>query len=527
MIASNLHWSQTSPGDLYICKLYIGDRTLKLKRVSLLPKSETTSKQLLDKILDVEKLKYCFDCGICTASCPVVELIPDHYHPRSLLERLSRNLDDVVKEDQLWLCAWCYRCHRRCPQELKVPEILLFLKDLAAKRGQLDGFRKALEIIKKEIPLPAISCWVCFHHDRGEIDKPEVVKTVKRFVADYRTEGEAPETSRRHRDKIAIIGSGPAGLTAATELVKRGYAVTIFESASEPGGMLRACMPKYRLPEGVLDAEIKHLKSLGVQIRTNTTIGKELTLDSLLQNGYKAVFIATGAHKSRRLNIEGVSLEGVADALDFLRQVNSGKKPQLGNRVAVIGGGNVGVDAARTALRLGAKDVSILYRRSREEMPANPWEVTEAEKGGVKLHFLVAPKRIIGKNGRVSALECIRVKLGELDETGRKRPVPIEGSEFQIELDAVILAIGETSDVSFLPMEIEVTEENTIAVDPFTLETSKPGVFAGGDAVLGPATVIEAIVAGKRAVASIDHHVKSRNVKVGSKMRVAEEAHAG
>jgi len=491
-----------------------------------LPKSETTSKQLLDRILDVEKLKYCFDCGICTASCPVVELIPDHYHPRILLERLSRDLDGVVKEAQLWLCAWCYRCHRRCPQELKVPEILLFLKDLAAKRGQLDGFKKALETIKKEIPLPAIGCWVCFHHDRGEIEKPEVVKTLKRFVADYQTEVKPPKASERRRDKVAIIGSGPAGLTAATELVKRGYAVTIFESSSEPGGMLRKCMPKYRLPEGVLDAEIKHLKNLGVQIRTNTTIGNELTLDSLLQDGYQAIFIATGAHESKRLTIEGANLEGVADALDLLQKANSGKKPKLGSRVAVIGGGNVAVDAARTALRIGAKEVSILYRRSREEMPAIPWEVTEAEKEGVKLQFLVAPKRIIGENGRVSALECIRMKLGELDETGRKRPVPIEGSEFQIDLDAVILAIGETSDVSFLPEEIEITEENTIAVDPFTLETSKPGVFAGGDVVLGPATVIEAIVAGKRAAASIDRYLTSKNGRIKAKMRVAEEEHA-
>ncbi len=486
--------------------------------------AETISTQLLDKILDTEKLKYCFDCGICTASCPIVELIPEHYHPRSLLERLPRDIIGVSQEAQPWLCAWCYRCYRRCPQKLKVPEILLFIRDLAAKQGSLAGFRKALETIKKEIPLFAVVCWVCFHHDRGEIEKPEVVRALRQAVNDYKTRGNAPPRSSRDQKKVAIVGSGPAGLTAATELLQKGYAVTIFESSSEPGGMLRKCMPKYRLPQWVLDAEIEHLTSLGVQVKTGTTVGKDLTIEELLQGQFKAVFIATGAHKSRKLNIEGANLEGVIDALDFLWKVNSEKKPKLGNKVAVVGGGNVAVDAARTARRLGVKEVSILYRRSREEMPANPWEVEEAEKEGVKPQLLVSPKRVLGKNGRVSALECVNVKLGELDETGRRRPVPIEGSEFQKEIDTLILAIGESPDLFFLPKEIEVTEKNTISVDPFTLETSMPGVFAGGDVVLGPATVIEAIVAGKRAAVSIDRYLKGRDIKTGEKMLILKEA---
>jgi NADPH-dependent glutamate synthase beta subunit-like oxidoreductase len=290
--------------------------------------------------------------------------------------------------------------------------------------------------------------------------------------------------------------------------------------------MLRKCMPKYRLPQWALDAEIEHLTNLGLQVKTDTTIGQDLTIEELLQDEFKAVFIATGAHKSRKLNIDGANLEGVIDALDFLWKVNSGKKLKLGNKVAVVGGGNVAVDAARTVRRLGAKEVSILYRRSREEMPANPWEVEEAEKEGVQLQLLVSPKRILGKNGRASALECINVKLGELDGTGRRRPVPIEGSEFQKEIDTLILAIGETPDLFFLPKEIEVTEKNTIGVDPFTLETSMPGVFAGGDAVLGPATVIEAIVAGKRAAVSIDRYLKGRDIETGEKMPIRKETHA-
>jgi NADPH-dependent glutamate synthase beta subunit-like oxidoreductase len=488
-----------------------------------LRQSAILGKQHLDKIPEIEKLKHCFECGICTASCPVVELIPEHYHPRSLLERLSRDPNEVSKEASPWLCAWCYRCYRRCPQELKIPEILLILRDLATKQGNLKGFRKALETIQAKIPLPAVSCWVCFHHDRGTADKSEVVKALEAFVEDYRTKGKLPKAIGRPRAKVAIIGSGPAGLTAATELVQKGYSITIFESSSKLGGMLRKCMPRYRLPEAAIDAEIEHLTNLGVQIRTNVTIGRDLTIDHLRQEGFKAVFIATGAHEERKLNIEGANLMGVNNALEFLWNVNLEKRLRLGNRVAVVGGGNVAIDAARTALRLGAKEVSILYRRSREEMPANPWDIKEAEEEGVKFDFLVAPNRMLGKDGRVVAIECMRMELGGLDESGRRHPIPVEDSKFQKELDTVILAIGETPDLSFLPEEIQITENNTIAVDPFTLQTNIPDVFAGGDVVLGPATVIEAIVAGKRAAVSIDRYLQGRAIKTDEKVPLAEE----
>ncbi|NIR86287.1 FAD-dependent oxidoreductase, partial [Candidatus Bathyarchaeota archaeon] len=251
------------------------------------------------------------------------------------------------------------------------------------------------------------------------------------------------------------------------------------------------------------------IKGLGVEIRTNVTVGKDVTIDGLLKDGYKAVFIATGAPKSRKLRIEGEELKGVMHAIDLLREVNMGKKVEMGDRVAVIGGGNVAIDAAKAVLRLGAKEVTILYRRSREEMPANPWEVRHGEKEGVKIQFLVAPKKILGKDGRLVGIECIRMELGEPDESGRRRPVPIEGSEFTIQLDTMILAIGESPDPFFLPKGIEVTRQNTITVDPITLETSRPGIFAGGDVVSGPATVIEAIVAGRKAASSIDNYLTS------------------
>jgi heterodisulfide reductase subunit A len=227
-----------------------------------------------------------------------------------------------------------------------------------------------------------------------------------------------------------------------------------------------------------------------------------------MKKGYQAVFVGVGAHKSRRLKVEGENLEGVVNALEFLWNANLGEVKQVGENVVVIGGGNVAVDAARTALELEAGEVIILYRRSREEMPANPWEVKEAEDVGVKIEFLAAPKRILGENGKVSAVECTRMQLGEPDETGRRKPIPVEGSEFKIKADMIILAIGETPDIGFLPKEIELNENGTVWVNPVTMETSLKGVFAGGDVVSGPATVIEAIAAGKRAAESIKEYLK-------------------
>ncbi len=471
-------------------------------------KTINVSQHLLDALLDVEKVKYCYECGICTASCPIVELVPQHYHPRSLLQRVLLDLNNTLKEEGPWLCAWCYRCYRRCPQGLKLPEIFLAVKDLAAERSHLEGFSKALQTIKKELPLPAICSWVCFHSGRGEVKKPQVFSGLRHFLAEYKLEEKAWTVPKTRPEKIAIIGSGPAGLTAACELTKNGYSVTVFESSSETGGMLRRCMPGYRLPRDVLDIEIEHTRNMGVEIRTNTTIGKDVTLTDLSRDGYEAVFIAIGTHESRKLGIEGEELKGAIQALGFLSEINSGKDVKLGDRVAVIGGGNVAMDTARTALMLGAKEVSVLYRRSKADMPANPWEVKEAEDSGVEILFLIAPKKILGKNGQVAALECVRMELGEPDESGRRRPIPIEGSEFIMNFDTIILAIGETPDLSFLPKEIEISERNTIVVDPSTMETTQRGVFAGGDAVLGAATVIEAIVAGKRAASTIDRYLR-------------------
>jgi len=470
-------------------------------------KPTKNSEDKLEKLLVPEKLERCFECGICTASCPVAKLISKYYNPRMLLQTVSKDLETAITESQPWMCAWCNRCYERCPQGLNLPEIFLLTRNIATERGYINRFSEALKTIGREVPLAGVCALVCF----SKIDDPKAIKTIERYVAEYelKKKEKAIPASKKRREKIAIIGSGPAGLMAAYELARKGYPVTVFESLPEPGGMLRAGIPEFRLPRKVLDAEIERIKGLGVEIRTNVTVGKDLTIDGLLKDGYKALFIATGAPKSRELRIEGEKLKGVMHALDLLREVNMGKKVKLGNRVAVIGGGNVAIDAARAVLRLGAKEVTILYRRSKEEMPANPWEVRHGEKEGVKIQFLVAPKKILGKDGQLVALECIRMGLGEPDESGRRRPIPIENSEFTIQLDALILAIGESPDPSFLPKEIEVTQQNTITVDPITLETSLPRIFAGGDVVSGPATVMEAIVAGRKVASSIDNYLSS------------------
>jgi len=470
--------------------------------------TKASLEKALDSILDFEKLKYCFECGICTASCPVAELLPEHYNPRILLHSLPLGDDKLLKSAELWLCAWCYHCHRRCPQGLKLPEIFQAVRRFAVESGYMEGFDKALKIIRENIPLPASCCYVCFHPERVIDNKQLVTDAIQHAILDYEAEKpkEKPLTPV-HGEEVAIIGSGPAGLSAAQDLAKKGYSVTIFEALSSAGGMLRSCIPEYRLPKKIVDSDINRIKDLGVKIKTNMAIGKSLKVKKLLEQGYNAVFVATGAHEERMLGIKGEELNGVFHALDFLEKANK-KEAEVSDTVLIIGGGNVAVDSAGTALRLGAKEVTILYRRSREEMPASPWEIKEAEEEGVKIEFLVAPKRILGENGKVTAIECVRMELSEPDETGRRRPVPIQGSDFVIETGTVIIAIGQFPRTSFLPEMVEITEKRTIAADHFSLETSSPGIFAGGDAVSGSATLMEAIIAGKRAAISIDLYLR-------------------
>jgi heterodisulfide reductase subunit A len=467
------------------------------------------SKEDIERLLDVEKLKYCYECGICTASCSMAEMLGKDYNPRTLLEKIFLNPESVLASEELWLCAWCYCCNKRCPQALKLPEIFLSMRTKAIERGYTKPFEKALKKIVEDIPLPLVNMFVCFHPERAGLDTNKVLEETEKAYWEQTKKRQRKKAAKDSGKKIAIIGSGPAGLAVASELAKRGHRVTIFEALNEPGGMLRKCIPEYRLPKQVLQRDIQLIKDLGVEIKSGITIGKDLSFDALKKGGNKAIFLGVGAHKSQNLKVEGGDLNGVINALDFLWNANCSKKIEIGKSVAVIGGGNVAIDAATTALRLGGNKVTILYRRSREEMPANPWEIKEAEDEGVKIEFLAAPKKILGENGKVSGIECVRMQLGEPDESGRRRPIPIEGSAFTQEVDMVILAIGEAPEVEFLPEEIDLNEDGTISVNPITMETSMQGVFAGGDAVTGPATVIEAICAGKRAAESINDYLKS------------------
>ncbi|MBI2958651.1 MAG: FAD-dependent oxidoreductase [Chloroflexi bacterium] len=332
-------------------------------------------------------------------------------------------------------------------------------------------------------------------------------------------------------DRVAVVGAGPAGLAAAHDLALLGYRVTLYEAAAIPGGMLLLGVPAYRLPRDVVRLEVEEIVDLGVELRCNLRLGRDFTLRSLREDGCKAIFLAIGAHKDQELHLEGLDLDGVVGAVDFLLNVNMGYRVRLGDKVAVIGGGNVAVDAARSAvrfgdeatldasraaLRLGAREVSIVYRRSREEMPAKASEVEETEREGITFEFLAAPNRLIGRNGSVCGLECRRVVLGEPDSSGRRQPIPLPGSEFTIDVSSVIVAVGQTPDLSFIEGSdgLRTTRAGTIVVDPATLATSVPGVYAGGDLAFGPRIIIEAVRDGHRAARSIHEHVQGLPLRV-------------
>ena len=394
-------------------------------------------------------------------------------------------------------------CQAACPLRMDIRE---YVDSVAQGR-----IMEALQVIRSGNPFPSICAYVCTHPcedacRRCQVDKSIAIRALKRFALEFggdrMIQAEAETT---HHEKIAIVGSGPAGMACAYYLRKLGYPVTIFEAHSELGGMLRVGIPQYRLPREVLDIEVQRLTQMGVEIRTNTRV---VSLDLLFDMGYKAVFVTIGAHQSLKMGIEGEESPGVIDGATFLREVNLGLKPPLGERVAVVGGGNVAIDAARTALRLGAGKVNILYRRSREEMPAAQAEVEQALEEGVEIMFLVAPTRISRESGRLS-VTCVRMELGEPDASGRRRPVPIKDSEFNEEFDTLIGAIGQSPQTPG-DFRVSIGRGATIQVDPVTLTTNRAGVFAGGDAVTGPATVTEALASGRLAASRIDDYLQHR-----------------
>ncbi|MBU0768013.1 MAG: FAD-dependent oxidoreductase, partial [Proteobacteria bacterium] len=315
-------------------------------------------------------------------------------------------------------------------------------------------------------------------------------------------------------EKVAIVGAGPAGLTCAYFLAIEGYQVSVFEKFPVLGGMLTVGIPSYRLPRDIIEAEIQVIKDLGVQFKTGVEIGKDITVARLRKEGYKAIFLGIGSHECKLLGIEGEDLEGVYPGVDFLREVNLGNRISLGERVAVIGGGNVAMDSVRTALRTGSSNPFVIYRRSMEEMPASEEEIEECREEGIEIMPLTNPIRVISDDGKVKAIECIKMELGEPDESGRRRPIPIEGSEFTIEIDTLIPAIGQESDWACLTDECACTlsDWGTLRVDPMTFQSDDPDIFSGGDAVTGAATVVEAIGAGKEAAISIHRFIQGEDL---------------
>ncbi|HIE26784.1 TPA: pyridine nucleotide-disulfide oxidoreductase [Candidatus Poribacteria bacterium] len=388
-------------------------------------------------------------------------------------------------------------------------------------------YKEAFELIMETNPLPSICGRVCIRPceavcRRNLLDQPIAIASLKRFAADYvyanggkiKTDIE-PDTGFR----VAVVGAGPGGLSAAYYLRKMGHAVTVFEAAPKLGGMLRYGIPDYRLPQDILDRDVNNILATGIEVKTESVLGEDFTIDGLLDDGFQAVFLGTGAWLGYNMRVEGEDLQGVLRGIDFLNAVARGEPPKIGSRVAVIGGGNTAIDASRTALRLGADDVTIVYRRSRAEMPATDWEIEEAEEEGVKIHFLAAPTQVLGENGKVSGMLCIKMSLGEPDESGRRRPEPIEGSEFVLDVDTIIAAIGQGPDISFLTEGRGVkTDRDRIVADLDTQLTDRPGVFAGGDVVTGAASAIEAIAAGRRAAESIDQYLKTGEVKTAEKL---------
>ena len=405
----------------------------------------------------------------------------------------------------------------------------IHIPDFIAKVAEGD-FEAAYQIITQQSSLPAVCGRVCPQETqceqkcvRGIKGEPVGIGRLERFVADWHNKNvcEAPRKPAPNGHKVAVIGSGPSGLTCAGDLAKKGYAVTVFEALHTAGGVLVYGIPEFRLPKDIVQKEIDGLKALGVDVQTNMVIGRVLSIDELLEQGYEAVFIGSGAGLPRFMNIPGENLKGVYSANEFLTRVNLMKAYQPGSdtpiehakRVAVVGGGNVAMDAARCAKRLGAEEVFIVYRRSEKELPARAEEVEHAKEEGIVFHLLNNPTQILGdENGNVKGMECIRMELGEPDASGRRRPVEVPGSEFTLDVDCVIMAIGTSPNplIKSTTQGLETQKWGGIIVNEETGLTSREGVYAGGDAVTGAATVILAMGAGKTAATAIDQYIQSK-----------------
>lgn len=416
-------------------------------------------------------------------------------HFREYIHPYTR--EEAIEEAQRCLRCPTHPCIQACPAGVKAR---FYIEAIA------DGdFDRALSIVREDLPVSSICGRVCPHPCesacvRGKRGDPLAIRWLKRAAEDYGQVQEIPEGTDRPK-RLAVIGAGPAGLSVAYFIASKGHHVEVFEDLPKPGGMAYVGIPRFRLSEDAIMKDVKRVQDLDVEIHYSIRIGRDLTIDDLFDRGFDAIFIGIGAHIPYRLRCEGEGLEGVYQAVTFLKDLALGRAVKIGRRVGVVGGGNVAMDAARTALRLGADEVHIIYRRSWEQMPADEEEIEETKEEGIRFHLLQTPVKVHG-DGRMTAVECIKMELGEPDDSGRRRPIPIEGSEFIFELDMLIPAISQKPDTDWI-VGIERTRWGTLVVDEETCMTSKKGVFAGGDAVLGPRTVIDAVATAKRASKAI------------------------
>ena len=449
----------------------------------------------------------CETCGVCLKACPA-EAIPDfRYEGDSLRGKLYSSSDtepkiNVTKVFDLPICQ------ATCPVR---QDVRGYMRLIAEGR-----YGEAIELIREANPLPSVCGYVCHHPcesacTRGRVDDPLSIRSLKRFVTDY-DDGRLnpPSVGKPKGKKVVIVGSGPAGLAAGHELARMGYQVEIIESYREAGGLLAWAIPAFRLPREILQRDIDYIRKMGVTIKTGIHFGSDVKISDLRKDGADAVILATGTQKSLKMNIENEDHHrGYLDCLDFLKACSDQKDVALGNRVLVIGGGNAAVDTARSALRKSGARVTILYRRSLEEMPADREEINDALREGIKIEFLTAPKKMLVSGEKVKGLECIKTELRDADQSGRKRPVPVEGSEFVIEAGTIISAVGQQPDYEPVVNGL-ASGSKALSIDRETLQANADGVFAAGDFVTGASTVVEAMASGKKAAQAVDRYLESK-----------------
>jgi NADPH-dependent glutamate synthase beta subunit-like oxidoreductase len=513
-----------------------------------------SAKKFAERFNDIEMFRYCEQCGRCSSACPISGI--NGFNIRRLVRHVELDLiDEIAGSAMPWFCAACGRCEDACPNGIKILDITRNLRaigpvDLAPGQPQcvaacpagidIPGYLRliaqgradeACKLIMERAPFPGILGRVCTHPcetacKRGEINAAISICAVKRFAADKAGDlsGWIAQTRPDTGHNVAVIGAGPAGLTAAFYLRKKGHRVTVFEARPKAGGMMRYGIPYYRLPEDILDEEVGQVLGTGIDLRTDTKFGEDVTLAQLKSDGYEAVFISVGAQLSKKIPLEGADLPQVLWGVDFLSAVAEGHNVPVKERVLVVGGGNVAVDVSLTALRLGAGEVSLACLESREQMPANPWEIDQALEEGVRMYFSWGPSKILSHNGVVSGVELVRC-TSVFDAAGNFCPF-FDDTTRTVEADQVILAIGQACDLCFCDDQGQVrVDKNLIAIDKKTQETALPGVFAGGDAANGPATVVHAIAAGRRAAISIDRYLGGNGIiEVGTRPATSSSA---